>query len=319
MKEFFEAMALHLPEEARIMLCQFRGDPEDDIKGKWRARTLRDVSAIDDQANVYLCVSAMGKNSRGEWRRRKENFVGGLLLMIDDLGDGPAAKFPLQIIEPLPPTALVETSRDNFQAIYMFDRLECDRLKFEALIRAFINAQFLGKDTGMAGVNRVFRPPAGINGKAKHNGWKVKLETWQPGCRYSIDEIATAFNLELQREGPRLIRTATTDRKMAVENFIAVRSVLRGAGMLKTEHVDQAGWTNIRCPWTSQHSGGKDNGAAICVPKEDNGYNGAFKCFHGSCENKGWRDLTEFVAEEVAEVLDWINKNAGNKMPGRKR
>lgn len=317
MKEFFEAMTKYVPYNARIMLCQFRGDPEDDIKGKWRARTLRDPEQIDQLANVYLCVSAMKRNPKGEWRRRKENFMGGLLLMIDDLGDGPAAKFPLDIIQPLKPTALVETSPANFQAIYLFDRLETNRAKFEALIKAFIQAQFLGRDTGMAGVNRVFRPPAGVNGKTKHNGWKVRLAAWNPEKRYSIEEIATAFNLELQREGPRLVKTATVDRKEGVENFIAVRSVLRSAGMLKTEQADQAGWTNIRCPWTHEHSGGKDNGAAICLPNEQNGYTGAFKCFHGSCEKRGWRDLTEFVAEEVADVLDMINRNASKNLPRR--
>ena len=70
-----------------------------------RAYVLDNYRLIDEAANIYVCVSAMKKNDRGEFRRRKENFCGGLLLMIDDLGTGKGAKFPLEILEPLPPTA----------------------------------------------------------------------------------------------------------------------------------------------------------------------------------------------------------------------
>ena len=78
------------------------------------------MGRIDDDANVYFTVAAFRQNDRGEWRRRKDQFAGGILLMIDDLGDGPGSKFQLSKIDELPPTALIETSPGNFQAIYMF-------------------------------------------------------------------------------------------------------------------------------------------------------------------------------------------------------
>jgi hypothetical protein len=308
--EFLAAMRLHLPEDARVMLCQFRGDPNADIKGKWRAYVLNDERMVDEGANVYLCVSAMRKNARGEFRRRKENFAGGLLLMIDDLGSGPAAKFPLSTIDALPPTALVETSPDNFQAIYMFNSLITDEREFEALIKAFIDAQFLGKDTGMAGVNRVFRPPAGINGKPKHNKWRVRLAQWSPDHRYSIAEIAQAFGLDLTRAGPRVPRGATAGKSDNIRAFVAVRQALRSAQMLKKEEPDLAGWADVRCPWTAEHTGAIDNGAAIKLPDADNAWFGAFKCHHGACEGKGWRELTQWLTEEQSEILEFTNRNA---------
>jgi hypothetical protein len=70
------------------MYCQFRGDPNDDIHGKWRARVLNSPDNVDEQANLYVCVSAMKRNDIGEFRRRKENFSTALCLMIDDLGSG---------------------------------------------------------------------------------------------------------------------------------------------------------------------------------------------------------------------------------------
>jgi hypothetical protein len=311
-KDFIDAMRRDVPPEARIMMMQFRGSPDDDIKGKWRAYVLNDIETIDQCANVYVCVSAMKQNQRGEFRRRKDNFSGGLLLMIDDIGSGKGAKFPMDTIDPLPPTALIETSKDNFQAIYMFDGLVTDLAKFEALIKAFIDKEFLGKDTGMAGVNRVFRPPAGINGKAKHNGWKVRLAHWHPEHRYTIEQIAEAYGLDLNRAGPSLPRGATADKAGNIRAFVAARQTLRSAGMLKNEEHDMGGWADVICPWTDEHTAGVDNGAAIKLPAEENSWCGGFKCHHGNCEHRRWRDLTDWLSDQEAFILEQINAQAGD-------
>ena len=311
--DFLREMLREVPDDARVMMCQFRGDPNEDIRGKWRAYVVKDSSIIDPRANVYLCVSAMRRNSRNEYRRRKENFAGGLLLMIDDIGTGAGAKFPMETIAAAPPSAMIETSPDNFQAIYFFDKLVTDMALFEALIKAFIDAQFLGKDTGMAGVNRVFRPPAGLNAKPKHmrNGkpWEVRLAEWNPERRYSVQDLATAFNLQLKRKGPRIPRGATVSKPENVRAFVNVRNALREAGMIKRSAPDMAGWSDMRCPWTHNHTGQKDNGAALRLPDIDNQWFGGFKCHHGSCEGKGWRELTEWLSEEQEEVLDLINRH----------
>lgn len=309
-EQFVAEMRRNLPDHARIMLCQFRGDPNAEIQGKWRARVLNDVGMIDPAANVYLCVSAMQRNGRGEFRRRKENFAGGLLLMIDDLGDGAASKFPLSTIDAAPPTALVETSPGNFQAIYMFKELVTDMRLFEALIKAFIDAQFLGRDTGMAGVNRVFRPPVGVNGKPKHNGWVVRMAEWHPQRRYSVEDLVKAYGLKLQMEGRRVPRGATTDKAESIRAFIDVRSALRSAGMVKREEADMSGWADVQCPWMDEHTGAVDNGAAISLPSEDNAWSGAFVCHHAGCREKGWRDLTQWLADQQEELLSIINRTA---------
>lgn len=288
------------------MSCQFRGDPGDDIRGKWRARVLDSLSLIDERANVYLCVSAMKRNARGEFRRRKENFAGGLLLMIDDLG----TKQPLSLIDDVPPTALIETSPRNFQAVYMFDELVEHRALFERFIKAFIAQKFLGADPGMAGVNRVFRPPAGINGKAKYNGWEVRLMNWAPDRRYSIAELVERFGLTLQPLKRSAPRGATTNRSESIRRFITVRAALREAGMIKSLDTNMEGWWDIYCPWTDGHTDGVDSGAAIREPAEENGYTGGFRCHHGSCADRGWRELTEWLAGESKEVLDLVNANA---------
>jgi hypothetical protein len=293
-------MYRYVPDDARVMFCQFRGDPNDDARGKWRARVLsRDAENIDTWANVYFCVSAMRKNVLGEFRRRKENFAGGLCLMIDDLG----TKFPLATIDRLEPTALVETSEGNFQAQYFFDGL-LNEGPFNQLIKAFITKQFLGKDPGMAGVNRVFRPPIGVNGKPKYNGWVVNCWRWHPENRYSLQEIVEAFSLVLAPLGrtmPHVIRPAAMIERAA--DFDAVKRELTAAHVVKAYQPDMAGWTPITCPWITGHGGGLDNGTGITEPNEQNQYFGGFKCFHDSCKHKRWRDLARWVDEESWEVL----------------
>lgn len=310
--DFFQAMQVHAPPHARIMACQFRGDPASDIYGKWRVRVLNRPDMVDEHANVYLCVSAMQQNERGEWRRRKENFAGGLLLMIDDVGDGPGSKFPLSTLEALRPTCLVETSPNNFQATYFFDRLVDDLEEFDALIRAFIDKQFLGNDTGQAGVNRVFRPPVGVNGKPKYGGWRVVGHDWRPDCRYSPAEIADAFGLKPQRRVPlpRDPGTLAAFKNERIEAFIHAQAALRGAGMIKREEPDYSGWIQVQCPWTDEHTGAVDTGAAIRIPAEENEWCGAFRCHHGHCEQRGWRDLTEWLGREAEAVLDHVNNHA---------
>ena len=307
MEQFFVAMRLHCPPDARILLNQFRGDPAGDQRGKWRARVLSDTDQLDPDANVYLCVSAMRRNERGEFRRRRENWAGGLLLMIDDLG----TKCPLRLLTPAPPTALVETSPHNYQAIYMFDRLVTDQALFGQLIRAFIEANFLdGRDPGMAGVNRVFRPPVGVNGKPQHGGWRVRCARWAPERRYSVAQLVDTFHLELRPLHPPAPHGATADAAASIRAFIAVRAELRAAGMLKREEPDLAGWADVHCPWRVDHTGSADDGAAIRTPSEENGWVGAFKCHHGTCAGRGWRALTDWLAEEQGALLAAINHRA---------
>ena len=310
--EFIELLRSKLgsiPEDSRLVMSQFRGDPYEDTRGKWRVKVLSDPDLIDERANVYVCVSAMGRNDRGEIRRRKENFRAGMLLMIDDLGTGPGAKFPLSTVDALPPTLLVETSPDNFQAIYVFKEPVTDQATFAALIRAFIAQEFLdAKDPGMAGINRVFRPPVGVNGKAKYEGGGVRPRDWRPDNQYTVEDLVKAYDLTLIKE--RKLPTVFSDPLPALEDFQRVYEELKECGMVKREHVDIAGWVDIVCPWTANHTGGVDNGASIRMPNPENQYQGAFKCHHGSCEGKGWRHMTNWLAKGHEEILADINQRA---------
>jgi hypothetical protein len=39
-------------------------------------------------------------------------------------------------------------------------------------------------------------------------------------------------------------------------------------------------------------------------PASENDWYGAFRCHHGHCLGKGWKDLTDWVNEQSVEELD---------------
>lgn len=316
-RAFIREMQRSRSADHRVVGCAFPGDPNKAGRTAWRVRVVDEVDVLPDNCNVFLAVSAMGRNARGEFRRRRENFGAGLVLMIDDVGTGPGSKFPVSVLDALPPTAMVETSPSNFQATYFFDRPVDDMATFDRLIAAFIREKFLGKDTGQAGVNRVFRPPWGINGKEKYRTedgepWKVRCADWAPSRRYSVNQIAEAFGLVLHSRRPYDTRKGATHSKAdAIRAFIDTRAALRSCGLLTDERPDLEGWIAVRCPWIHGHSDRANTGAAIREPAPENEYAGAFRCHHGSCEGRGMRHVTEWIAEEAAEVQEMVNEAAG--------
>lgn len=309
--EFITALTRHAPAGSRVMCAQFRGDPNKD--GRWAARPLVNTAQLDGGANVYVTVSSMYPSEDGRYRRRKENFAAGLALMVDDVGGGLGAKVGPEALADVPPTALIETSPDNYQAVYLFTQPITDRQYFAALIAAFIRDQLTGEDTGMAGVNRVFRPPFGVNGKAKYGGaWAVRCAQWNPGCRYDPEELVRAFGLRLTPRGRKVPRGATRAKGDRIAHFVAVRETLRASGALKDQEPDSEGWQRVHCPWVDEHTDHRDDGAAIREPAAENDWWGAFRCHHAGCAHRTWRELSAIVAEDHAQRLSNVNARAGH-------
>ena len=325
-RDFYALLAERVGEDERLMACQFRGDPEGADFAAWRARPIRDPEAIDERANVYLCVSAMKRNAEGHFRRTLDCFAAGLLLMIDDVG----TKVLRSVVDILPPTAMVETSPANFQALYVFREPEPDSVKFDSLVKAFIASGWLkGKDSGMGGINRVFRPPVGVNGKAKYRdpetgeAWPVRMTEWAPERLFSVDEIAAQFGLSLR---PRLpppparpvsLGVALGERALGQAYFDATLRRLSQLGALKSHEANAAGWREMTCPWVGDHTGGADNGAALREPGPfvdefgiERTHWGAFRCHHGGCRGRGWEEMTDWLHEINAEALADANNKA---------
>lgn len=305
--EFMDALGHGLPENERVILCGFVGDPDKVGLDAWRPRPWRPEIRVpfNDRCNVYTTISSFTRANDGSWRRRQDYFAAGRALMIDDVG----TKVDAKIIERCPPSAVVETSPGNFQAWYFLSKPVRDRGRFDGLIRAFIKQQLLGADPGMAGVNRVGRVPDFINGKAKYGGaWRVRLELLV-GRRYTDEELIKAFGLTINGTTENQfskLRPDTEEITSRAKMFADYLGWLQKNNMIKKMETDPSGWIQIRCPWVDNHTGRADTGAAIRKPANDNGWYGAFRCHHGHCANKDWMSLTDHISEEAIAQLDNI-------------
>jgi hypothetical protein len=314
-QEYYEALRMYLPDDARLLIHTRPRDPEkwaakDGRKMGWWPRVMNNHAMLDEPAlNVYAVVSGFRAGAEKNYRRTKENFGGGLLLMIDDVGDavGGSTKVPRAVLEKLPPTALVETSPGNHQAQYFFSEPVPDADKFEAVINAFIK-QKLTTDSGMAGINRYFRPPFGINGKEKYGGaFEVNCREWHPHNRYTMDEVVKAFGLKLEAARPRVSVARQQDNAWM---FAAVESYLTAFGMAH-QHKAFSGKLNITCPWVHDHSDGRDDGAALWPASAANrAHIGVFKCQHGHCEGRDWNALLDWIVVDCEDFLNSINTRA---------
>lgn len=309
---FLNALAWKLPPEQRLILCGFAGDPDEAEPADWKPRPWKPGNEIPfgRKSNAYVCVSSFGRMPDGSFRRRQGSFAGGRALMIDDLG----TKVPMSTIKNKRPSALIETSPGNFQAWFLFERPELDQERFRGMISAFIKGKLLGNDPGMAGVTRVGRLPGYFNGKSKYNGFTTKLHEFDPKARYSTQAILDLFGLKIEgrnkeaRAIPKDIADGRNDAFETVERF------LRNNNMLKRRAPDLGGWTEMHCPWVGEHTGSADTGAAIREPARDNQYFGAFRCHHGHCTDRGWSDLTDWIATLAAEAVTENDLIQGKRM-----
>ena len=321
-KEYITELYKYVPEDARIILCQFREDPQSESTSRWRPRVLRrDGDNIDEYSNVYVCISAMRQNGRGEWRRRNNCFAGGLMVMLDD-------------VEKLPPdhpkpTVIVETSPNSFQYHYFLDRLETNQQKFDGLIRGLVHSEILSIDgAGTQSITRVCRPPIGKNTKAKYGDPSpfVKLVEVDFSHRYSCEELAAGL-------GAKILNRSLLKRKdmnpLSFEDrvimYYEAMKQLQWSGMIKVTKPDYSGWIEMQCPFkdglTSEdgtviiepHSDGADNGAAIREPAPENHFYGAFRCHHNHAgrgkemQQLGWGDLTQWLNDQNVGVLGAVN------------
>lgn len=126
--------------------------------------------------------------------------------------------------------------------------------------------------------------------------------------RFSVSELLGEFDLQLNGrvEPPAWVRNGRLpidiQDRMYAYSFTEV--ALERMAMFKSPAYDPSGWRDVHCPWAGEHTGGVDNGAALREPSVENGWHGAFRCHHGSHINRGWRELTDWVAEESVEAME---------------
>lgn len=314
-KDFLRALGAGLQPDERLILCGFTGDPYAAGPNAWKPcpwHPERPVPFAPDY-NAYVTVAKFGRAQDKTFRRRTETFLGGLALMVDDVGapgDGSSARVERSVVEGVRPSARVLTSPGNEQWWYFLRETCTDPVLFDGLIRAFIAGKLLGADPGMSGITRVGRVPGFINGKKKYGGAFVCELLELNENRYSPQELLDAFQLKINGRNTRPAKLFTEDAIERNRAFTGVYKWLDQRNLLKRHDPDASGWTEMRCPWVDGHTGGVDNGAAIAEPSEENGFYGGVKCHHGSCASRTWKDLTEWINDQSIEELERANNSA---------
>lgn len=278
----------------------FPGDPNTVEHGAWMGRAALPLPQfIRDVNNCYAVVSSFCRGEDGRYHRRKDCFSGMYVVMVDDVG----TKVPFDRVH-LEPTCLVETSPGNFQAWYFLDEAERDRRRAERLIKGMIASGLTsdGSDPGMNGVTRYGRLPVGINGKAKYADesgmpFVQRVAHWTPSVRYSLDDIAQAYSVDLAIDaGPRK-RTVRKPRLALAcsAGEDGLTGILEALGLYLEPISSLDGGHRIVCPWVHEHTDEEPSGTAYFDPSEENSWAGGFKCQHGHCQHRTIADLTHFV------------------------
>ncbi|HEU5280990.1 MAG TPA: hypothetical protein VFU82_03305, partial [Gammaproteobacteria bacterium] len=272
----------------------FKGHPDKAAKSMWHAQPWQSPELnLPADSNNYFSLGCFNPNDHGVYRRKKEQFHALHAIMLDDIN----TKAPMDRLT-LPPSWLLETSPDNYQAGYILAKPITNQDEATRLMRAIINANLC--DPGANGpATRLARLPIGGNGK--HNpAFRCHLKTWSPNIKYTTDELISGLQLDIidrknkQKKSKRAKRTADDNEQVwspePEENPIIAE--------LKRLHLYKAplgeGKHDITCPWVDEHTNQSDNGTAYFEP-DDNFPTGGFKCLHGHCQHRHITELLQFL------------------------
>ena len=299
----FGSLDASAPTPQRPVLVSFQGSPETVPKKAWYGKAWSGQVAVGDAlpagANNYSSMATYCPTESGVTRRLKENFGALYAVMLDDIG----TKVPHDRLL-LPPSWLLETSAQNYQAGYLLETPLTSWLEADRLVKDFIDAGLT--DPGADGpCSRLVRLPVAINAKSTPP-FACHMATWSPELRYSVAELRSGFELAAISD-PRPVKPRTPRAQQRADGSDpvwiprpeenAVLATLRSNGQYKAGMGN--GKHDITCPWVKEHTGEVDGGTAYFEP-DDNWPVGGFKCFHGHCADRHVRELLDFLGIDVA-------------------
>ena len=285
--------------DARPVLVSFSGNPSSVPGNAWFGNPwLGDNQSLPDNANNYFSLAVFRPDEAGKYRRQKARFQALHAIMLDDLG----GKVDMERLT-LPPSWLLETSADNYQAGYILQEPISDGALADRLMDAIVVAGLC--DPGANGSRaRLARLPVAVNGKHSPP-FQCQLVEWSPELRYTVEELVDGLQLELIQPGrpKRQSRQAIQARPSGADPVLIPRpddnivlAALRARGLYKAPLGD--GKHDITCPWIAEHTDAVDGGSAYFEP-DDHWPIGGFKCLHGHCAERHIRDLLNFLDIEI--------------------
>lgn len=150
------------------------------------------VDGLLEDNTFYSTAVLAGVDSHGSFRRSKTNFVRLAVLVADDAD-------PTHLNGAL--SYLLETSPGKFQLGLLLDPTDPDTRDLDlidAVMQAMASASLIKADRSGNNAVRYVRLPVGSNTKARESGdWRVRVVTFDPQVRYSLDDAVAVFGLDL--------------------------------------------------------------------------------------------------------------------------
>ena len=277
--------AIFRAEWREALVASFAGDPGEPPPGAWTVSHAATFLPEDAAANNYFCISTFRPSPDGWPRRRKDLHRYTHVIVLDDVGEKLSAAEAMAKLGP--PSYRLQTSPGSEQWGYILAAPEPNAVRVDALLDGLVKAGLnpSGTDPGMKGVTRLVRLPVGRNGKAKYgpNGAVCMLLAWTPARRFTVDQLAVAFGIDLT-SGGQAAKPITRCRASGPD---PVLDLLTDLGLVKS--AIGAGHSDITCPFVDEHTGGETGTAYLS--------GGGFKCHHGHCQDRTTGDFLERLNE----------------------
>ena len=182
--------------------------------GNWTGKPLNGKTPESRNLNNYTSISTY-REEGGEYKRRKANFAGTHVIVLDDVDLGSLT---------LPPSYIVETSPGKHQVGYLLEKPERDMAAIDSLMAELAQQRLIPVDKSGNNSVRVVRLPFGSNTKYPGSP-ECKLIEWT-GNRYPFSKIAGTFNVSVNDLfNPPEIKSPTSKLERFSE---IINEVLRG-------------------------------------------------------------------------------------------
>lgn len=260
-------------------------------------------------ASLYMGTATVKRHKDGNIYNRKEQFARWCVLVLDDIG----TKIPLEKIpEEFEPTYIIESSPNNFQYGYVFDKPIEDYEQARALIELVYSGGF--SDEGGKLVNKKVRLPEGINGKKGTEKYQFRVALRKTdGPLYTPQEVLKALSLsttwdeilesahDVRQRNRAVIGTSLWSPMNAqyasmdgvidpIVEWLADNNLIRSM---------DGEWIEIYCPWASDHTEGGDTASYSPIGYGDDEFKAhrAYNCFHSHGDSQKTQHFLDFVAE----------------------
>lgn len=265
--------------------------------------------ALDTGTSCYYAIASVLNDSDG---RTDSNFEAGFVFVLDDVG----TKMDLDFAENFAPapTYKIETSQGNFQWGYALKEPVTDALLWSAFVTGMKEDwhpwRGASDGTGLAAYKRL------PYGKSHKHGFETRLVDWRPEERYSLQELADAFGIDVSAEAVSAQRLRSgagrgarpSDAAQTPEDpALMIDTIFAGfarMGLLRSSKPGKDGKFDVRCPWAEmEHTNPEEDRATAYQPF------GFFKCLHEHCVDRTPNDVQRFFmceeefSSQYAEIM----------------